>query len=251
MTNTTIFLSTRNRHKLIKKTLDNIQQKCPNFKVLVGNACSEDYIDEVSRIINSYDNTTEVKYNPDPGLSVVYSDLYNKIDTEFAIVWADDMEFLRGCESLISHFDNPNIHLLALPMIDDVNNATKSYPDGKSWPKDEHGCAVWDTNSGRCSHHSITRVSWFKKFGNVCGDGNPNDVIDNFCHRHTSHEQRIWPNDGSYILHTRIDDETRLNIVLGWKDTGENMSFRSTQKFTNQETRERTLIINRINEKRD
>jgi hypothetical protein len=208
----TIFLSTRNRLKLIKKTLDNIQQICPHHKVLVGNASSNTYFKEVSGIINSYSNTIEINYNPDPGLSVVYSELYKKIDTELALVWADDMKFLKNFDHLLNHFEEPNIHLVALPMIDDISAAPLTTSTG--WPKDEYGCALWNTSTGRCSHHSITRVNYFKKFGDVCGTGDPNDVIDNFCHRHTTSSQRIWP-QGPYVLHTRLDDSTRLNTVLG------------------------------------
>ena len=207
----TIFLSTRNRPGLIKKTLENIQKICPQHKVLVGNASSNKYFEEVSKIINSYKNTMEIPYSPDPGLSIVYSDLYKKIDTEIALVWADDMEFLKEFDSLLPYFDNPEIHLIALPMIDDISDAPIT--TGGGWPKDEHGCALWMTSTGRCAHHAISRVSYFTQFGDVCGSGNPNDVIDNFCHKHTVPAQRIWP-DGPYILHTRIDDETRLNTVF-------------------------------------
>tara|TARA_R110000744_G_scaffold142854_1_gene254629 strand:+ start:5530 stop:6228 length:699 start_codon:yes stop_codon:yes gene_type:complete len=212
MKQVTIFLSTRNRPRLIKKTLDNIRQICPQHKVLVGNASSPRYFKEVSDIINSYNNTIQVSYSPDPGLSIVYTELYKKIDTELAVVWADDMEFLREFDSLLPRFDNPNIHLVALPMIDDISSAPIT--TGNGWPKDKYGCALWATSTGRCAHHAISRVSHFIQFGDVCGAGDPNDVIDNFCHYHTSPPQRFWP-PGPYILHTRIDDETRLNTVLG------------------------------------
>ena len=229
----TIFLSTRNRPKLIEKTLENIKAICPQHTVLIGNASSDGYFTEVSDIINSYDNAIEVPYKPDPGLSIVYSDLYKKINTELALVWADDMEFLREFDTLLPYFDDSNVHLAALPMIDDISEAPIT--TGGGWPIDEHGCALWQTGSGRCAHHAITRVSHFKQFGDVCGSGDPRDVIDNFCHRHSSKEQRVWPTDGAYILHTRIDDATRLNTVLA----GDIFRFPSKASYSTSEERDK------------
>jgi len=144
-------------------------------------------------------------------LSIVYSDLYKQIKTDYAIVWADDMLITKNTDTLLRHFSDPNIHLVALPMIDDISDAPSITAH---WPTDKFGCAMWNTPTGRCAHHSITRVEHFKKFGEVCGNGAPNDVIDNFCHRHTTPAQRVWPDDGDYVLHTRVDDSTRINTIF-------------------------------------
>lgn len=230
----TIFFSTRNRPALLRKTLSNIEAGTSDCAVLIGNACSTKYLKETSEIINSHPNAQEIVYNPDPGLSLVYSDLYNHINTELAIVWADDMLFLQDPQSLFHHFQCSQTQLVALPMIDDISQAPLT--TGKGWPKDKHGCALWNTPTGRCAHHAITRVDFFKKFKNICGSGKPHDVIDNFCHRHTTESQRVWP-EGAYLLHERIDDETRRNTMF----SSDNFRFPALAEYKTAKERESSI----------
>ena len=119
----TIFLSTRNRTSLLRKCLQNITEQTSHCQVLIGNASSSTHFPETSEIINSFPNCKEVSYKPDPGLSIVYSELYKLIQTPLGIVWADDMTFLKDPYPLFRHFNSTNTHLIALPMIDDISRA--------------------------------------------------------------------------------------------------------------------------------
>jgi hypothetical protein len=210
----TIFFATRNRPNMVYRTLENISRYCPNHTVLVGNSSSKKFEEETTKIITLFKSIIDVEeilYLPDPGCANVYSDLFRRIKTELAIVWADDMFFTREHENLIQLFDNPEINLVGLPMIDDISSA----PSIKaSWPKDKFGCALWDTPTGRCAHHSIVRSSYFQKYDAVY---TVDKYIDNFFHENTTTQMRYWPSDGAYILHTRFDDETRFNMLIDEK----------------------------------
>lgn len=207
----TIFFPTRNRPNMVKRLLDNIVEFCPNHVTLIGNCSSKDRIKETSDVVECYKdkiNIQEIVFNPDPGCAKSYSDLFFSVKTELAIVWADDMLFLKNHEYLFDNFMNFSIQLIGLPMIDDVSASPLTRTE---WPKDKHGCALWETTTGRCAHHSIVRTSYFQKYSTVYTSS---EYIDNFFHNHTLPMMRIWPDDGAYILHTRIDDDTRYGMKI-------------------------------------
>lgn len=207
----TIYFATRNRPIMVLRVLENILKFCPDFKVLIANCSSTGKFKETSDIIRGYSKKLDVReviFNPDPGVQEVYSQLaLDHVDTEFALLWADDVSFLRCPYSLLSYFDDFNVVQVALPMIDDIH-LTKTVSG--AWPKDEFGCALWNTSTGRCAHHSILRMSYFQKFDKLYS---LEDNGDPWIHKNTHSQMRIWPNDGPYILHTRIDDETRQNMI--------------------------------------
>ena len=105
----TIFLSTRNRTSLLRKCLQNITEQTSHCQVLIGNASSSTHFPETSEIINSFPNCKEVSYKPDPGLSIVYSELYKLIQTPLGIVWADDMTFLKDPYPLFRRWSSRNV----------------------------------------------------------------------------------------------------------------------------------------------
>lgn len=207
----TFFLSTKNRPTILDHSLKSIIQHSPGSKIIVGNASTGDMFHETSNIISLHENVKSVNFSKDPGTSLVYNQLHDMILTEFCVVWCDDVVLMRPITRLLDHFEDPNILLVALPMID--NPEPGSLAAG-GWPTDGRGCVLWQTPSGRCAHISITRVKHFQKIGNVCGTGNASDVIDNFFHRNTNGSQRIWPNDEAYVLHNRVDDETRWQMMF-------------------------------------
>jgi hypothetical protein len=211
MKNVTFYLCTKNRINQLIKSLESVRIYSPNSKIIAANASTGEKFEETSKIINSYENVTEVQFPIDPGMAPTYNQVYKMIDTEFAALWTDDVILLRPIDQLIHFFDNPNILLVALPMIDDLSSVTPA--DSRPWPTDQFGCALWETGSGRCAHYSITRTAAFRTH-NVCGNGELNDVTDNFFHRNTRPEQRVWPDDGAYLYHKRYSDETRINCQL-------------------------------------
>lgn len=209
----TFFLSTKNRPEILFKSLESISKFSPESPILVGNASTADFFEETSKVIKKFSKAFEIKFPEDPGVCIVYNKLYEMIRTEFAIVWADDIFLLREITPCLEHFrNNPEIYLVALPMIDDISLIAAL--DSSEWAKDEYGCVMWSTSSGRCAHYSITKTDYFQKLGNVCGLGNPRDIIDNFFHSNTSEKNRYWPNDGAYVLHTRFNDNTRWNMMF-------------------------------------
>ncbi|MBK22650.1 MAG: hypothetical protein CME70_01485 [Halobacteriovorax sp.] len=208
----TFFLSTKNRPVILDSSLKSIMQYSPGSSIIVGNASTGAMYHETSDIISLYKNTLAVNFSKDPGVSLVYNQLHDMILTKFCVVWCDDAVLMSPITTLLDHFEDPNILLVALPMID--NAEPHALPGNRPWPTDERGCALWQTPSGRCAHYSITRTKHFQKIGNVCGTGNATDVIDNFFHRNTNSSQRIWPNDKAYVLHNRVDDETRWQMMF-------------------------------------
>jgi hypothetical protein len=226
----TFFLSTRDRPHILFNSLESIKKFSPESTILVGNASSKEFFEETSKVIKNYENAVEIPFAIDPGACIVYNKLHELIKTEFSIVWTDDVFLLKEVSDLLHFFDSdPNLLLVALPMIDDISEI-ESLESG-TWKKDEHGCAMWVTSSGRCAHHSITRTEYFQKIGNVCGFGNNSDIIDNFFHNNTSETNRYWPNDGAYILHTRLNDNTRWNMVLNSSDNIYRFSPEERQRY--------------------
>ncbi len=203
----TLYFATRNRPSMLRECLENVAEYCPKSKVLVANCSSENKMQESSAVIQKFPNVVEHQYCPDPGMVDSYNNLYDKIETEFSLVWADDMFFFRGVDELVRRFDDPNVVLIGLPMIDDLLYA----PSQDAWPIDQFGCALWIRNGHRCAHNSIVRMSYFAKFEKVF---TPDYMIDNFMHDKTAPDQRVWPTDGPYVKHLRVDDETRLNSLL-------------------------------------
>ncbi len=206
----TFFLSTRNRADLLYSSLESIQNKCANSTVLVGNASSGEQLKKTSQVIASFKNAKEILFNPDPGICIVYNKLHEMITTPFGVVWCDDLQLIESIDSLLVNFDNENILLVALPMIDDVSHI----PGDLGWPTDKNGCALWNTPTGRCAHISITRTRHFQALGTVCGNGLHDEIIDNYFHKNTTKYQRIWPTDKAYVYHKRRDDETRWEMLF-------------------------------------
>jgi hypothetical protein len=210
----TIFFPTRNRPEMVLRTLENIIEYCPEFKVLIANCSSKNKLRDTKEIIDFYNSKLDIKeviYDPDPGVEEVYSDLFlNYIKTEFALLWADDVLFLKKPHFILNHFLNFNINLIGLPMVDEVSF---SKTVSATWPIDHYGCVLWNTPSGRCANHTILRVSYFQKFDKLY-NYNAVEYIDGFVHNHTTKDMRVWPNDGAYIWHSRVDDETRFNMII-------------------------------------
>lgn len=208
----TFYLSTKDRNSQLINSLDSIVKFASSSKVIVANASTGQNFQETSNLIKSYSKlieVIEVPYENDPGLCFVYNDIYKLVDTEYAILWTDDAVLVKSIDQLLDCFTNDKILLVALPMIDDLTDYIFSGSE-KPWPTDQFGCAEWMTKTGRCAHYSITKTKAFNT-RDVCGTGNPADVIDNFFHKNTNAEQRIWPSDGAYVLHKRITDVTRIN----------------------------------------
>lgn len=206
----TFYFCTKNRNYLLTSCLDSIAKFSPNSKVVLANASTGEMFHETSEIISKYKNVTEVKYEEDPGMCPVYNEIYKMVETEFAALWSDDLILLRSIDHLVPFFDDPNIMLVALPMIDDMSNCN---PDEPKWGVDEFGCALWNNSGSRCAHFSITRTGRFRE-SNVCGSGEPSEVTDNFFHNNTRSDERVWPGDGAYVLHVRFPDDTRINSQL-------------------------------------
>lgn len=206
----TFYFCTKNRNNQLVSCLDSIKNFSPNSKILLANASTGEKFAETTEISRRYSNLVEVKYPEDPGMCPVYNEIYKMVETQFAALWSDDLILLRPIESLISCFEDSAVMLVALPMIDDLSDFD---PADKGWKVDEFGCALWSTESGRCAHFSITRTTSFRSY-DVCGSGVMSEVTDNFFHSHTTREQRVWPNDGAYVLHKRYTDETRINTQL-------------------------------------
>lgn len=210
MLNATVFFPTRDRPDFLGRTLESIETYCAGSIVYISNCSSKKYFKIVDETIDSFRDRITIKkfeYEKDPGTSVCYNDMFQAIETSLALVWADDMIFLKNVRYLYDIFEDPRIQLVALPMIDDISAAPSITA---KWPVDEFGCAIWDTATGRCAHHSIVRTSFFQQFENVYS---VDEYIDNFFHHATVPSQRYWP-EGSYVLHTRIDDKTRLNMLI-------------------------------------
>lgn len=205
----TFFFPTRNRVHSLEQTLNSIDRFCsPYSNVLVGNCSSGKDLQETSDLIKKYNFAKEVVYNPDPGMGVVFTELFNKIETEFGICFGDDNLMLKDVAHLFKHFDDDSrISLVALPMVDNTAMA----PSQEDWPTDQFGCVLWMTPTGRCANHVMVRVSSFEKSANLYG---PDWHVDNYFHNNTTCSQRIWPDDGAYIYHTRYDDDTRINSVI-------------------------------------
>jgi hypothetical protein len=239
----TLYFATRNRPHFVERTLQNLSLFLDDADILIANCSSAGKVEETSKIIDSYKsilNVREFLYEVDPGVALAYNDLFQKVQTSLSVIWSDDMLFLREIDNLIEFFRDDDVRLVALPMIDDISGA-KSIQAG--WPKDRYGCAVWDTPSGRCSNHTIVRQSHFAEYDNIWPQ---DEMIDQFFHNHTKFEQRIWPDDGPYVVHTRIDDETRLNMIL---DSSINRfrfpvghPSRAGQSVTTLEQRERKIL---------
>jgi GT2 family glycosyltransferase len=208
LNNITIFLPTRNRLESLKKTLDGINKFVPTSHVIIGNCSSSKYLKEVGDLIKLYNNAKEIIYNPDPGASISYNNLFmDNVEDDLAIWLADDVEFIREIDNLVSLFDDEKINLVGLPMIDDLTSDSNL---GEGWPKDKFDCAIWINSFGcRVAHHAIIRTNFFKKHG-VADRDYP---IDNFCDIRIGKKDRIWPEDGAYLYHKRVFDETRINSI--------------------------------------
>lgn len=207
----TVFFPTRNRPEILQKSLNSIMIYCPEAIIHISNNSTKEYFEQVEQVIQSFKDKLEIKqfyYENDPGCSVAFNDLFQKVETELALVWDDDVVFLRKINHLYEHFFDGNIQLVGLPMIDDISKAP-SIEQG--WKKDQYGCAVWNTTTGRCYHHAITRTKYFQQWNCVY---TPTEYIDVFVHNHTQSNQRICLNEPAYLLHERIDDYTRANMLI-------------------------------------
>jgi len=204
----TIFFPTRNRPLVLDKTLNSIGSFVPGCKVFVGNCSSKDNIKETSDVVSRYNFAEEIVFYPDPGMGDVFTILFDKIETKFAICYADDVFFLTEIGDLLNLFDNEDINVVALPMMDNTSNAPSI---AKPWPTDNFGCVLWQGPNGRCANHWIVRVSAFKDHGSFFGPGHN---IDNYFYNNSSQNQRIYPENGAYLYHMRYDDDTRINSVI-------------------------------------
>lgn len=205
------FFPTRNRPEWVGLCLQSLLKFHPNSDVWVGNASAPGLIDKVSEIIAQFPKCHDVRYEPDPGTSFVYNDLFLKyVKTEYCVWLADDIKLLKELSHIIAQMDaNEKLNYIGLPMIDDMSSLQKVGWSG--WPKDEHGCAVWYNNGIRVGHHAVIRSSHFHKIGVA----NSTQNVDGFSHAacRNNPSSMIWPVDGAYLHHTRLLDETRINAV--------------------------------------
>lgn len=210
----TFFFPTRNRPDLLERTLDALDMHCPDCTVLVGNCSSKKNMDIVSEIIGRYKFAKEFQYDPDPGMGDVFTDLFDRIETKYAVCYADDVFLMRNIQNLVDCFEDEDIMVVALPMIDDTSNAPSRTTN---WPKDEFGCVVWlMANNGRWANHVMVRMDYFKDHGIFFGYTKTNEPYNIDCYFHMASflNQRIYPNDGAYLYHVRYDDDTRINSVI-------------------------------------